>query len=120
MYIKQLVTKSKSIPESSTVVVGATSLSEYASKNLRVHVVASSIVGAPIIKIQGKIVGGDWFDYSSTNSSITLLAGNNSITMNVEDVTVDIADMPLCNDLRVVVVTGAGVTADIDSVAIQL
>lgn len=120
MFIKDLINKDKVIGASETEVeVGTFSVTDYSSLNLRVGMVVSAVSGTVTVKLQGRVVGGDYEDLSSANSSITVSNGSNSIRLNKE-VAADQADMPLTKDIRVVVTTAAASGVTINRMAVQL
>jgi len=121
MYIKQLFPSKKviGINETDLPLVSFT-LSESATKNIRIHLVNSSTAGTVTVQLQGKAHNGDYFDYASSSSSVVIGDGNNFITMNVEDAVNDLPDMPLTYEARLVVTTDGTGTSSFDSIAIQL
>lgn len=97
----------------------AWSLNHYSSKNLRIDIVASGVTGTVTLQLQHRPLGGEYEDLASANSSVTLVDGNNTITMNVE-IAADQADMPIRRSVRLVATTDGTGAASLDSVSCQV
>ena len=92
-------------------------LSAGGSKYLRINISASSVTVTTGITCQiQQRVGQTWSDLSSANSSVSITAdGDFSMKMAI-DIAADQVDMPLSNQLRVTVTTGAGDAVTFDRI----
>lgn len=105
---------------SNQVVSKEEGLSAGGALNLRITFKASSVTSSTGItaKLQHKIVD-TWTDVNSANASVAITAnGVYSIKLNKE-VAADIADMPLCKQVRLVCSTGAGDAVTFNNILIQ-
>jgi hypothetical protein len=88
-------------------------VTENGSKYLRVAIVASTVTaGAGIaVKLQ-ELLAGTWTDVAGKTVSVT---GNGTFQLQLNPID-DKALLPLCDTIRVVITTGAGSAATINTV----
>lgn len=120
MHIKELFPKPKTVGASETNLdLASVGLSAYASLNLRIDAVCSSVSGTCTLKLQGRASGGQFVDLNSANASVVLANGTNSIRLNIQTAA-DLVDMPLQKDIRLVITTAAASGVTFDKITAQL